>query len=200
MLTFPDIPIARCRWGQTSNTQTFVSPLSRATQTRELPGAMWTADLSFNDLPLRYARQLAAFAVQLRGQAGRFLFSDPTLPENQGSLLGVPVVDQAQSNTATLIGSSGWTANETGVLLAGDMIGFVNDALSMVVADVDADASGNAVIQLEPPLRSQPTDGSEIVVSKPTCVMRLASDDQANWLTSPPLKSSFSLKLVEDIV
>lgn len=197
VLYFPDIPIAQVRWGQTSNTQTSKSPLDGSAQTRELIGAAWTAELAFKSLTTRDQRKLAAFLVKLRGSAGRFYFHDPTLPENQGSMLGNPVVDLAVSNTKAAIGSSGWTPNASGVLLAGDMTGFNNNELKMVADDVDADASGNAIINVEPPFRFIPTDATGIITVKPTCIMRLVDDQQSGWLTRPPLKSDFSINCVE---
>jgi hypothetical protein len=200
ILTFPDLPINQVSWALQSNTQTFTSPLNRASQTLELPGAIWSAELSFRGLLLADQRLLAAFLVQLRGAAGRFYLADPTLPQSQGSMLGNPVVDLAGGNSKVLLGSAGWTPSAQGVLKAGDMIGFVNDELKMVVTDVNADATGRAVIAVEPPFRAIPTDATSIITNAPTCIMRLSDDNQTRWQTRPPLRSDFSLKCVEAIV
>lgn len=200
ILTFPALPINQVSWALQSNTQTFTSPLNRASQTLELPGAIWSAELSFRRLLLADQRLLVAFLVQLRGAAGRFYLADPTLPQPQGSALGNPVVDLAGSSSKILIGSAGWTANAQGVLKAGDMVGFSNDELKMVITDVNADATGKAVIAVEPPFRALPTDASSITTYAPTCIMRLTDDNQTRWQTRAPLKSDFSIQCVEAIV
>ncbi|MCF6267636.1 MAG: hypothetical protein L3J57_13985 [Desulfuromusa sp.] len=178
----------------------FRSPLNGVTQTLELPGARWAADISFAKMTDGNKRILSAFLVALRGQAGRFYLSDPTNQTPAGSVNGAPVIDTAVSDTPTLIGSSGWTVSAIGVLKAGDMIGFATGELKMVVADVDADASGQAIIHVEPPCREQPTDGTTIVTDAPTCIMRLVDDNQASWNASPPKRYIFSLSCEEAIV
>jgi len=195
-LDFPDLPVKEISWSLITTTQTSKSPLNGAVQTLELPGAAWAAEVLFVPLTQQQKRTLAAFLVQLRGQAGRFYLNE-IKSGLLGSGSGVPVVDTSVSNTTTLIGSSGWTASATGVLKAGDMIGFSNDELKMVVADVDADVSGQATIQIEPPFRHQPTDATSIVTSSPTCIMRLVDDKQATWRTDYNGFYICSIKCVE---
>lgn len=200
VLDFPNITVSSVVWKLRSRTQVFTSPLVGTTQTLELPGSRWAAEIAFPILKADEKRALSAFLVQLRGRAGRFYLSDLSNRGPAGSVLGTPVVDLSVSNTSVLIGSSGWTANSSGVLLAGDMIGFSTGELKMVVADVDSDSSGQAIIQVEPPCRTQPGDATPIVTSSPTCVMRLSDDDQASWKASPPLLYEFSISCEEAIV
>lgn len=59
------------------NTQTFVSPFTRNTQTAQWPGALWNAEAAFPPIDGQrgaVAKQLHAFITSLRGGGGRFVF------------------------------------------------------------------------------------------------------------------------------
>lgn len=71
-LTWPaSIVPASVTWRLRANTQSYTSPLSGATQTAELPGARWLADMTLPALDRVRWRAWSAFAARLRGQAGR---------------------------------------------------------------------------------------------------------------------------------
>lgn len=199
MNLFPtSIPVARAEWGLRSNTQSFRSPLSGATQTLELPGARWYARLDLPELTPEEWRLMAAFCVGLRGQAGRFYLWDHSHPAPAGSALGVPVVAGA-GQTGTNLATSGWQASSAGLLLPGDYVQ-VGDELKMVMAQVDSDGSGAATIQVEPPLRVSPAGGSLIVLERAACVMKLVDDEQTRWMTEAPRRRSLSLEFEEPLV
>ncbi len=198
ILTFPDILPRAAEWSLRSNTQSFRSPLSGTVQTLELPGAIWQATLSFARLPQDRARELAAFLVRLRGEAGRFYLYDHSLPAPRGSASGVPVVAGAGQTGATLA-TSGWTPGVAGILKAGDYIG-LGDELKMVVADADSDVGGLATLTIEPPLRQSPADASLIITVQPVCIMKLTGDQAAKWSTVSPLRSSFTIECEEALV
>lgn len=198
--SFPAISPAAIRWTLVSNSQTFRSPLIKSVQTLELPGAYWMAELTFNTLTTAKKRLLSAFLVSLRGGAGRFRLADLGNVEMSGSGSGSPVVMQSLSNLPTAIGSSGWTPGATGVLKAGDMIGFAGDELKMVMEDVDADGSGQAVIIVEPPFRAQPANASSIVITNPTCIMKLVDDHQTGWTSHPARQFEFGTITCEEVL
>ena len=58
-------------WYLEANTSTFVSPLTRASQTAELAGAVWKAEFSLPSMQEAAWRSWSAFAAKMRGQAGR---------------------------------------------------------------------------------------------------------------------------------
>lgn len=57
-----------------ANTSAFVSPFNRNTQTQELPGQRWEAEVTLPLLIGNKQRIWRAWLAQLRGQAGRFYF------------------------------------------------------------------------------------------------------------------------------
>lgn len=135
-----DIPVERATWGLRSNTQMFTSPLSGAQQVLELPGAKWVATLEIPPLEPAEIRALLALLVSLRGQANTVDLWDHSQPTPRGVASGAPYASTAA--TGSTLPTGGWTANQAGILLAGDMIG-VNGELKMVVADASSNSGGS---------------------------------------------------------
>lgn len=92
ILTMPPILASQATWKFLTNTQTFESPLSKATQTAEMAGSRWGATLSWNNLLPKEHRAWLVFQTRLRGAAGRCYlgpaFAYPRLGVGCGSLLG----------------------------------------------------------------------------------------------------------------
>lgn len=179
-LNFPsDIIPAQCNFRLQYNTQTFKSPLSGVSQTLELAGAKWLATLRFVNLSTQQARILGAWYSQLRGEAGRFYLHDFSLENPQGIATGSPVVSGADQ-TGIYLNTSGWTASQTGIMKAGDMIQ-IGTELKTLTADSNSDGSGNATLMFEPPIRVSPTDTSAVVISKPKAIFKLTGDNQGGF-------------------
>jgi hypothetical protein len=194
---FPeDIKITAAEWYLNSNTQSHKSPLSGVTQTLGLPGAYWSAVLSFENQEPAAARKLEAFLIGRRGQAVNFSLYDHAHPTPRGQATGTPLVYGSEQTGSQLI-TEGWTANVTGILKAGDYIQ-VGSRLKMVVADANSDALGRSTLQTEPPWRLSPTDGASIITDHPTALMRLA-DNKSGFSTKPPYLSSGTISCVEDM-
>ena len=185
---------AELQWTLISNTQGFSSPLTASEQTTELPGARWQAVFTMKPLLDSDNAALQAFLVRLRGKAGRVLLYNFARPTPRGIATGTPLV-KGGGQFGTQLLTDGWTASKSGILKSGDFIG-VNGELKMVVADADSDASGNATLQIEPPLRNVPADNAVITISKPTATFKFESDN-AQWSTTPPFVTTFSLTFVE---
>lgn len=180
--TWPsDLPIASAEWGLQSNNQIFRSPLTGAEQVLELPGARWVVSLSFERDNPDVLAPLQALLVRLRGQAHTFSLHNHERPTPRGIATGTPLVNGA-SQTGSTLNTDGWTPSTTGILLAGDYIG-IGSELKMIVADVDANGSGEAALSIEPPLRASPSDNDPIVVTRPTAIFRLANST-SRWRTS----------------
>lgn len=197
ILTWPVLTRAAprlVRWGLTSNTMSFSSPLSGAMQTLEMPGARWRCSFVMENLSDADAALLQALLVQLRGQANRLLLHNFARPTPRGTATGTPLVNGASQTGVSLI-TDGWTAGIT-ALRTGDFFG-VNGELKMVTADAVADGSGNATISFEPPLRSSPADNAAITTNKPLAIFMLSSPD-SGWDTQPYRISNVPLDLIEN--
>lgn len=177
------------------NTMAATSPLNKTVQTAELPGAMWHASLTWDLLEDGDARIMKAWLAQLRGRAGRFYLHDYTHPTPSGTAAGTPLVKGAGQSGASII-TDGWTPNQTALLKAGDYIS-IGSQLLVVTATVSSDATGNATITFEPPLRSVPADNTPIVTTRPACVMMLKTDDQDNFAYIPPIQTSLQIECME---
>lgn len=195
-LTWPTInrKTTQLDWSLVSNTQSFVSPLSGAVQTVEMPGARWRAVFTLSALDATDSAALRAFLVQLRGQSGRFYLYNFARQAPMGVATGSASVD-GSGQTGTTLATTGWTINQTGILKAGDFIG-VNGELKMVVADCNSNASGQATVTFEPPLRSSPPGGSSITVTRPTAIFKL-DEDAVRWVTTAPLLDSVTISCTE---
>lgn len=199
ILTPPATPnFQKAKFSLRSNTSLFASPLNRSSQTLELPGAVWMADLTLP--PIQDAAQRAAwrsFLVQLRGQAGRFYLGDPQGKVARGTPTGTPLVTGASQTGASLT-TDGWTALTT-VLKAGDYFSFTGGSrteLKMVTVDATSDAGGNATLTFEPPIRNSPADNAALTVSAATCIMML-TDDTVGWDEAEASVWGFAFSAVE---
>ena len=178
-LTFPTLThrsLNSCEFNLITNTQTFTSPLTKTTQTSELPGSYWVATLSFQNLKEQDGRILKAFVAALNGMAGRCYLWDMSHSAPSGVATGIPLVNGVSQSGKSLI-TDGWTPSISNIMVAGDLFS-VNGELKIVTSNCNSDSGGNAILNFTPALRSSPADNSAITVSSPTCIMRLADDQQ----------------------
>lgn len=195
-LTFPALSRtgpSSWAWRKLSNSQTFESPLTRGVQTLALPGARWAVTATWDNLQVEDAALLRGFLASLRGTAGRFFLANQG-HRQRGSVAGTPLINGAAQTGASL-DTDGWTPGAT--LLVGDFVGYNAGAeLRMVVADATADGTGAMSLSLDEPIRVSPADDSALVVTSPTCVMRL-SGDEIGWSNLIGRVSGFTLDAVE---
>ena len=197
ILAFPALAPSSIDFGLMSNTQVFSSPLSKTIQGVELPGARWVATLTFENMAPAQRRLMTAFLVKLRGQSGRFYLWDFSHAAPAGIATGTPVVHGA-SQVGTSLVTTGWTVDQTGILLAGDYF-TAGSELKMLVDDANSDSAGDATLVFEPPLRSSPGDTTAITLTQASCSM-LTSEDLVKWSVVPPNLSSVTIQCFEDIV
>lgn len=228
-LTWPaSLEPASLTWHLEPNTGSFTSPLTRFTQTTEMAGARWVADLTIKTMSPARWRAWTAFLAQLRGQSGRVYVSPwhydgelaplyavgtgptaddtsptadsttPTADSGYPSSLGTPVVHGASQAGASLI-TRGWTPAMP-IAAAGSFFHYdtsTGRTLHMVVADVEADASGHATLTIEPPIRTAPADGAALEIAAPSCIMRLESDKDGAPSFMPGIFGSTTVRLIE---
>lgn len=178
-IDMPSYPgFVSCRFGLQTNTQTFISPLTRATQRLKLGGDRWLATYSLPYMNRTQASGWKAFLDLLEGGVNTFNAYDPDCLTPRGAGGGTPLVNGGSQTGSSLI-TDGWPAN-TIVLKAGDPFS-VNGEYKRATADVLTNGSGQATIPFKPTLRSSPADNAPLTVTKPTCTMALTDDMQAMW-------------------
>lgn len=140
---------------------------------------------------------LLAFSISQRGQYEIFTLVPPALWSTaRGIATGTPLVNGA-GQTGRTINTKGWTASQTGILLAVDFIKFAgHDKVYLITADANSDGSGNASIVIEPALMSSPADNAAITVANVPFSVAFASDMQEFDL-DPPNKHIFKVSFVE---
>ena len=153
-------------------------------QTQSWPGAdLWSSTLTIAPIDSVSADDWVSFLMELRGMAYAFQLVDKRKATPLGSVAGTPLVDNSVTGgnaaMSTTLGTKGWTPSETGVLKRGDQIEF-GYRLHQVLANVDADSSGNASFPIFPSLREVPTDSGAITTSSPKGLWRLAKN-QRGW-------------------
>lgn len=200
VLTLPNYRFVSSQFGIESNVATFESIFTKSGQTVEWPGAKWWAQLVLPPIKDKQSGPWRALLAKLRGGAGRIYVGDPDYAVSgpQGTALGAGVVNGANQVGTTLV-TSGWTPSQAKLFSIGDYIAFNTSAgreLKMVSADVASDASGNASIPIEPPIRVSPSHSQAIIVSQPSCIMRLV-DPRCAWDSDRLRYQSITLDLIE---
>lgn len=200
--TWPsDVPVEKSAefWLRT-NTQQHLSPLNRDVQTLELAGAMWCSEIVLPPLAESEWRSLSAFLAQLGGPAGRFYYGPPYPARTaRGAASGTPLV-AGGGQTGRSLTTDGWTPSIQ-VLRKGDYVAFDTASggreLKILTADATANGSGAATLAFAPPIRSSPLDNAAIIVAAPTCVVRLADDDQGRLSYEEARQAGCALSIVE---
>jgi hypothetical protein len=117
--------------------------------------------------------------MQLNGRFGTFLLGDPDGKTIQGSATTVISVNGDHAIGAFDVVVDGCTASST-EFKKGDYVQFGSGAsskLHMIVADITSDGSGNATLQIEPPLKTALTDDDAVTYSNTKAVMRMDAND-----------------------
>lgn len=167
-----------------TKTRTFMSSEDGSSQTKIKPGAQWLLEAALPPMTRAEAAPWTAFLAELDGPAGRFYAGDPFALAPLGGATGTPLVNGA-SQTGTSLITDGWTVSTTGILLKGDYLAMDlplgGRSLHQLTANADSDGAGAATLPIRPAVRESPADNAAVIVSSPTCVMRLLDDEQAGW-------------------
>lgn len=207
-----DLTPSKATWGLLSNTESFVSPLNRSSQTVERPGARWKATLEFPHMERDKRRRLEGFLAGLSGMAGRVFLWPHSAPV--ADLAAVPVdatmaldfLSQSyQVNGEVVVNGSlidykylptkYWPAS-TLVMRAGEYLG-AGGELKIVTADTYSDANGQALIPIAPPFRVAPANLSVVTLNKPTATMMNTSDEYAVSVMPGFISEMVVISLVE---
>jgi hypothetical protein len=147
-------------------------PFNAKREIQVFPGAHWEIEVAFLPVLRAEAQRLEAFLLSLRGKAGTFRLADPYRSLPLGSNLGTPLVRVATVAGDEAVLTKGWTINQVDALKAGDFIE-IGTRLHMVLQDADADASGNATVNVWPPIRQVHAVNAPVITSNARGVFAL---------------------------
>ncbi len=185
--------LAHVQWSAVSNDSYGFNPFSLDLIRQLYDGKMWRGILTIMTQDEPDGRALSAWLTSLRQagtNAGSFLLGDPAATAPIGSALtvpGTPLVDGAAQTGATL-NVDGLPLSATGYLKAGDYIQIGTGAtarLKKCLDDVDSDGSGLAAMNLWPPIRTAPADGSAVVVTSAQGLF-VSPGAVSTWGVRPP--------------
>lgn len=161
-------------------------------------GKIWMARVSLPSMDRARSEKWAAFLSSLNGMQGTFYLGDPAGASPQGSGAGTPLVNGA-SQTGQTLATKGWTASQTGVLLAGDWIQLGTGSISRlykVLQDVSSDGAGLASVEIWPSIRESPNDNDAVVITNARGVFRLTSNIRS-WNIAPPFRYGVQFEAME---
>jgi len=158
------------------------SPFTYAQQSADFGGSVWQTTVSLPPMNREQAVEWQTFFMQLHGRFGTFKIGDPDAKTIRGGLNSTINVNGAHSIGAYSVAIENATAS-TLILKKGDYIQFGSGAtqkLHMVVADCTSNGSGQATVEIEPPLKSALADDSAIVYTSAQMIARLDSNE-STW-------------------
>jgi len=155
------------------------SPFTYGQQVAKYQGSVWQTTVTLPPMKRADAGAWQSFLMQLNGRFGTFLLGDPDGKTIQGSASTVISVNGDHSIGAFDVVVDGCTASST-EFKKGDYVQFGSGAsskLHMIVADITSDGSGNATLQIEPPLKTALSDDDVVTYSDTKAVMRMDAND-----------------------
>lgn len=160
----------------------------------------YAAKLEWRNVPKATMAAIIAFVEQQRGQFGNFLIALPGYTTPLGSWAGTPVVDGA-GQTGYTLNLKNFTASQTGVAKAGDVIriGTTDLKVYRIAADADSDAGGLAAVTLTQALMASPSDAAAIASSGVQFTFACASDLSEIGIAPGDIHPSYVLDVVEDV-
>ena len=190
---FPSIQPSTMTTQLLTNTASFVSPLTGATQTTDRGGERWAISMTFNNLSGDDRATMQAFVTKIRGQANRFTLSMPT-ENNRGNFGGTPLT---QGNyTGQTLTADGCSTSVNTWIAAGDWFE-VNGELKMASIGSNSNGSGEVDITFAPRLRVGTGDNSAITTSGAEGTFIMIEDPV--WSDIPGGFSSLTIEAIEDI-
>lgn len=172
-ITFPATPKPQSMsWRLRMPSQTNVSEWTGRRQTVASNRGWW--ECQFTLPPLVGGARVnpwRSFVVQARGQVNDFQV--PVDPTAQSAVVATPLINGA-GQTGRSLASDGWPVSST-VLQAGQFI-TINNQLLQLTANVVSNASGQATLSFEPPIRVSPADNAAIEFRNPYCLMYMLEE------------------------
>ena len=156
------------------------SPFTGQEQVYVHQGQWWEMDVKVLPADRATMEYVIAFLIKLNGKEGTFLFGPPGGATPRGGALGSPAVASSSQSGNTFY-TRGWTASQAAVLKAGDWVQTGSGSTAHLYKNLDdagSNGSGEATLTIWPKIRATaPTIGAAIVVSSPSGIWRLASNE-----------------------
>lgn len=182
---------------QITNGQLFVSELNQVAQTADLPGSHWSVVVSFPPMRGTEAGVIRALLMSIGGPTGRVLVPMWDRLTPFGTAIGNPVVSRP-NQIGTSITTSGWSANQSNLLVPGDYLKFEDTSQVVMVTDYAvSNSSGEATINFTPAIRNSPATGTQITARSVRMLCRLQSD--ISYEVTPSDLTSISFAAEEHI-
>lgn len=176
------------------------SPFTGAQQTYAWAGEFWRAVGRLPEyMPREDAEDWIGFFTALNGREGSLLAGDPLGASPRGTWAGTPVVHAAHAARAKTIAMDGFTAGATGK--RGDWVQFgtgSSSRLHKVTADFTADGSGEANVEIWPPLRAALADNATFVTSSAKGLWKLDVNG-VSWTVRDVRIGGIAIPLIEDL-
>lgn len=196
--TFPAAPASSAAALRSISPTLISTAQSLKRQVRSRGGQRWGAKLQWAPMLRASFAPILAFCIAQRGQFGSFQIVLPTpFDTPQGSWAGgAPQVDGA-GQVGRTINLKNFTAGQSKVIKAGDLLKFIDSKVYMATADADSDGSGKvASLPIEPALIVSPGNGEAVVYTSVPFTMML-NGDVIELAAEPPALFTYSLDLFE---
>jgi len=129
-----------------------------------------------------------AFLLKQKGSFESFTFIDPSTATPQGIATGTPLVVGAHTAGDETIATDGWTASQTGILLAGDVLKFGgHNQVYHLTDDADSDGAGASTLSIYPPLEEALANNESITVNDVPYTVKLVGDISERKTSAPSL-------------
>lgn len=190
-ITFPSEPAAQSMsWRLVQPSQTNISSWTGARQTLAFNRGWWECDYALP--PIVGTLNILAwrsFIAKAQGSANDFQV--PVDPVAQTAISST-VLTNGVNQTGRSIATDGWPAT-TAVLLAGQFV-TINNQLLQVRDNVISNSSGQATIQVEPPVRQPVADNTAVEYRNPYCLMYITEMPSLSVEAGYVYNVSFSLR------
>jgi len=172
-ITFPATPKPQSMsWRLVMPSQTNISEWTGRRQTVASNRGWWECQFTLPPLVgVTRVNPWRSFVVQARGQVNDFQV--PVDPTAQSAVVATPLINGA-GQTGRSLASDGWPVSST-VLQAGQFL-TINNQLLQLTANVVSNASGQATLSFEPPIRVSPADNAAIEFRNPYCLMYMLEE------------------------
>lgn len=185
-----------------SNTKTFTSPLTGATQTASRPGERWEYILQWQAVTGAKRGNLLAALARLNGAEHRQRL--PVFAHRQtGALTGTPLINGA-GQTGAVISIKGAPNSVANWIRRGDLIAWDN-GIKMATADAASNGSGIVSVSIMPKIRFSPANNAPVAVTAAAVLGVFILADLSEWsdedvLASGDLVSSLTATFSEDVL